>query len=191
MIPLSACSLLAAARLDIGFGNPNKTAALFAMLAVWTLSRAVRSSRAWLAWTFWIATSALGVMLALTGSRGGVVAFAAGAAVVGAANLKSMLRLSRILPVVLIVAALVGAAFASGLSARMSKIAPGDDESVEHRLVIWRAAPAMIHDAPCGWGKGNAGEAFTNWYQPLDRRERYRTLVNSHLTELVERGWLG
>ena len=29
------------------------------------------------------------------------------------------------------------------------------------------------------------------WYQPLDRHERYRTLVNSHLTWLTEWGWCG
>lgn len=29
------------------------------------------------------------------------------------------------------------------------------------------------------------------WYQPIDRHERYRTLVNSHLTWLVEFGWGG
>lgn len=29
------------------------------------------------------------------------------------------------------------------------------------------------------------------WYQPLDRKERYRTLVNSHLTWIVETGLVG
>ena len=29
------------------------------------------------------------------------------------------------------------------------------------------------------------------WYQPLSRHERYRTLVNSHFTWLVEFGWAG
>ena len=49
----------------------------------------------------------------------------------------------------------------------------------------------MMVDAPGGWGIGNAGMAFMQWYQPLERTEFYRTLVNSHLTWLVEFGWAG
>lgn len=40
-------------------------------------------------------------------------------------------------------------------------------------------------------GLGQAGAAYMQWYQPLGRTEIYRTLVNSHLTWLVELGWLG
>ena len=42
-----------------------------------------------------------------------------------------------------------------------------------------------------GWGVGNAGEAYMGWYQPLRSHERYRTLVSSHLTWLVELGLWG
>lgn len=54
---------------------------------------------------------------------------------------------------------------------------------------MWLTTPIMIVDAPDGWGLGNAGEAFMRWYQPVNRHERYRTLVNSHLTWLVEFAW--
>jgi len=47
----------------------------------------------------------------------------------------------------------------------------------------------MMVDAPAGWGLGNSGNAYCSWYQSLDRYEGYRTLVNSHLTWLVEFGW--
>ena len=49
----------------------------------------------------------------------------------------------------------------------------------------------MMVDAPGGWGKGQAGIGWMQWYQPFETRYQYRTLVNSHLTYLVERGWIG
>jgi hypothetical protein len=49
----------------------------------------------------------------------------------------------------------------------------------------------MIRDAPNGWGLGKSGEAYMQWYQPISRGEGYRTLVNSHLTWLVELNWWG
>jgi len=64
-----------------------------------------------------------------------------------------------------------------------------EDRSITNRMTLWKAAPTMMADAPGGWGVGNAGKAYMQWYQPLDRTERYRTLVNSHLTWLVEVGW--
>ncbi len=48
----------------------------------------------------------------------------------------------------------------------------------------------MMVDAPQGWGIGNSGRAYMQWYQPLDRHEKFRTLVSSHLTWLVEFSWL-
>lgn len=64
-----------------------------------------------------------------------------------------------------------------------------EDRSITNRLKVWKDVPTMMVDAPTGWGIGNAGKAFMRWYQPIDRNEEYRTLVNSHLTWLVEFGW--
>jgi hypothetical protein len=47
----------------------------------------------------------------------------------------------------------------------------------------------MFRAAPMGWGIGNSGVTYMKWFQTTDRSERYRTLVNSHLTWLVELGW--
>ena len=44
-------------------------------------------------------------------------------------------------------------------------------------------------DAPSGWGFGRAASAYQQWYQPLDQTQTYLTLINSHLTWLVEIGW--
>ena len=48
----------------------------------------------------------------------------------------------------------------------------------------------MACEHPAGFGAGQSGVMYMHWYQPLDRTEAYRTLVNSYLTFLVERGWL-
>ena len=53
-----------------------------------------------------------------------------------------------------------------------------------------RTAPAMMVDAPGGWGHNRAVEAFHHFYQPVGRFERYDSLVSSHLTWMVEMSWL-
>jgi hypothetical protein len=80
----------------------------------------------------------------------------------------------------------LGAASWLGLFERYTRIA--SDASVGNRFMLWRAGLAMAHDCPGGWGAGNSGAAFMEWYQPLDRQEGYRTMVNAPLTLLVEHG---
>ena len=98
MTLLPTSLLFAAVRLDLGFGNPNKTAALFAILAVWALSFACRVKRAWAAWCLWAVSAALGVALVHTHSRGGLVALAAGAVVALAAKWRGLRGIAGILP---------------------------------------------------------------------------------------------
>lgn len=63
------------------------------------------------------------------------------------------------------------------------------DASIGHRFILWSGAARLIAAAPwTGWGVGESGNAFTQWVQPLDRAERYRTMVNSFLHVGVERG---
>ena len=89
------------------------------------------------------------------------------------------------------VSVLVLTAFSFKLNAheRFGQGVTVEDRSITNRLELWKATPAMMVDAPGGWGIGNSGNAFMRWYQPTQRTERYRTLVNSHLTWLVEIGW--
>ncbi len=47
----------------------------------------------------------------------------------------------------------------------------------------------MAAERPLGFGPGNSGTAYVQWYQPLDSTARYRTLVSGYLTPLVEFGW--
>lgn len=81
---------------------------------------------------------------------------------------------------------LAGAAWRMGIFDRFAGI--GSDASVWNRLELWKAGLAMVWDMPQGWGGGNAGSAFMEWYQPLGSDEGYRTMVNAPLTLLVEHG---
>jgi hypothetical protein len=65
-----------------------------------------------------------------------------------------------------------------------------EDRSISNRIEVWALAPAMMRDAPAGWGYGNSGNAYMQWYQSPKNNAGYRTLVNSHLTWMVEFGWL-
>jgi hypothetical protein len=84
---------------------------------------------------------------------------------------------------------IVGASVYLGATHRFGQGVAQEDRSITHRIELWKVAPRMIMDAPGGWGLGNAGQAYMEWYQPLERTEFYRTLVNSHLTWLVELAW--
>ena len=181
--------IFAAVRWSLWMDNPNKAAALVAILAVPVVAAACRAKSAWLACAAWCASAALGIVLVGTQSRGGLAALAVGAAIVLVAERRRLDSLARATPPVLVAAVLAFAAFCSGFAVRLAGSSPDSDMSVANRLLIWRAVPAMMADAPGGWGAGRSGEAFMSWYQPLDRGERYRTLVSSVFTWLVERGW--
>lgn len=171
-------------RMDWGLGNPNKTAALIAMLmiAVWGLTY-IRK------WGFWAALAlftGLGVCLIHTFSRGGIIALFFG-----------ILPLIWFAPrpwpknkwigIVISIWIMIGASIYLSAHERYGK--GTEDRSIANRLELWKFAPQMMADAPEGWGLGRSGKMYMEWYQPLDRGEVYRTMVNSHLTWLVEFGW--
>ncbi len=175
-------------RMDWGLGNPNKTAALIAtlMVAVWGLAYFRR-------WGFWVAVSlftVLGICLVHTFSRGGLVAVALGLAPVVFMASRPW-HWSRLLSTILSLVIIIAASSHLSATDRFSQSLYKKDQSISNRLIIWNKVPTMMVDAPKGWGVGNAGRAYMDWYQPLDRNEAYRTLVNSHLTWLVELGWTG
>lgn len=172
-------------RWQLWFDNPNKAAVLFASLALVALTCAVTARRRWVMCSGYALFSVFCYALLHSFSRGGLLALAVGATAVLA------FRGRRIVPLLAVVASLM--AFPVGRNAldRLSKSTPGRDASVGNRVVLWQAVPRMMADAPGGWGLGNAGAAFMGWYQPVERRESYRTLVSSHLTWLVELGRLG
>lgn len=188
--------LLAAVRLDWGFGNPNITATLIAMLmvAVWALPAIARR------WhtvageiAFWAALAGcgwLGRCLLLTRSRGGLVAALLGLGLVALFARRPWAK--RHLAGALLAGALLAvSAKESGTSARLAPEHLADDASIGNRFKIWRHAPEMIADAPGGWGVGQGHKAYMAWYQDPDWNQDYETLVSTHITWLVEFGWAG
>ncbi len=162
--------------MDWGLGNPNKTAALIALLmtAVWALPLVKR-------WLFWAALpifTGLGVCLMHTMSRGGFLATIAGMSAI-------LWRLPRPWPrnhvraVAIAVSIILVGAVMLQASTRFAQ--SWKDRSITNRFDIWKTVPRMMVDTP--------GNAYCSWYQPLDRTEEYRTLVNSHFTWLVEFSW--
>lgn len=174
-------------RLDWGFGNPNVTAALIAILAVATLG-------AGLVWrkTYWYAlplTAALMVAMIHTLSRGGLVAFIAGVVALFVAIRPKLSRAS-LISMGLSALFLVVYTQQIGASGRyIQGINGSEDRAISNRWLIYKNVPKMIADAPQGWGKGNATDAYHQWYQPEGRSESYLNLVNSHFTWLVEWPW--
>jgi hypothetical protein len=173
-------------RMDWGLGNPNKTAALIAMLmlSLWSLANFRK-------WGFWLRLSlftVLGIGLIHTFSRGGIIALFVGAIPIIYFSNRPWPWLN-IGGATVAIWIMVGAAITLDAQDRYGQGVVQQDRSIDNRLDIWREAPEMMVDAPWGWGLGNSGHAYMEWYQPLDQSEQYRTLVNSHLTWLVELGW--
>lgn len=187
--------LAAAGRLDWGLGNPNKTGALIALLLplVWgVVAHAMRRvcgahARTALFAAGLAACAALGVCLLLTESRGGVVGALLALGVLAAYTPRPWPR-GRLLSVSLAVLACVFVAGRVGALRRMEPAYAAGDASIANRLSLWRAAPAMIADAPDGWGEGRAGPEYGRWYQNPAHSQPYRVLVSSHLTFLAEHG---
>jgi len=63
------------------------------------------------------------------------------------------------------------------------------DRSVGNRVELWGGGLKMIAASPWrGWGAGESGRAYLNWFQDLERAERFTTMVNSYLSVAVEYG---
>ena len=173
-------------RMDWGFGNPNKTAAFIAILMIAVLGFTYIHK-----WGFWIALvlfTVLGIGLVHTFSRGGVIALVIGLVPVIYFSPRSW-AWNRIVGAVLSISIMIGCSIYLDAQERYEQGFNREDRSITNRLQIWKVAPQMMVDAPYGWGIGNSGRAYMEWYQPLDQSEKYRTLINSHLTWLVELGW--
>lgn len=172
--------------MDWGLGNPNKTAALIAilMVAVWSLAYL----RKWGFWVSLILFSGLGICLVHTFSRGGMVALFTGLIPLLFFAQRPWER-KKIVGVILGVWLIAGASIYLDAHKRYEMGIVQEDRSISNRLELWKTVPTMMVDAPDGWGWGNAGKAYMEWYQPLNRHESYRTLVNSHLTWMVEMNW--
>lgn len=179
-------------RWQFGFDNPNKLAVLAVELVLVGLALACSARRFVRILGTALAVGSLYILLH-TFSRGGIVALAVASVPLVLAILRRMKSMRTLVKVGFLTVA-VGFCLLSIQMGVVGRLAPEflrEDRSVGNRLELWQTAPRMMLDAPFGWGIGNSGEAYMQWYQPLDRKERYRTLVNSHLTWIVETGIVG
>jgi O-antigen ligase len=82
-----------------------------------------------------------------------------------------------------------GCVIGTGLSSRLIPKTLSADGAVTHRLELWRGGLEMVAAAPLrGWGAGESGRAYMNWFQDVDRNEGFTTMVNSYLHVGVEHG---
>ena len=177
-------------RLDWGLGNPNKTAVLIACLMM--ACHAIRllfPQRKLIGWLlFSVVFLGLGICLVHTYSRGGAVAAIVGQLFVWKFRWPGKWDFAVVFALGLL---LIGYAALPKVNATQRYAQGAEDRSITNRLRIWKDTPRMMVDAPGGWGLGKSGHAWTQWYQPMETKYSYRTLVNSHLTWLAEFGWMG
>lgn len=175
-------------RMDWGFGNPNLTAALLISLLclVWLPAYFFRRGY----WFSLLAATVIGVCLIHTMSRGGIL----GGVVAMTALIGFVPRpwpIKRVLGAGCAIWVVILATFFLNIHQRLGQGITSEDKSITHRLEIWKAAPQMLAVQPFGWGWNGAGRAYAEWFQPAGRNELYGSLVNTHLTKVVELGVIG
>lgn len=185
-----------AKRFRMGFHSPNAAGGLLACLALAGISLFLGVGRIRMALGALVAVPAL-VGLVLTGSRGGLVAFAAGFAVLLALSFlhRAVHPVGRRILVLLACLAVTAGAVllwrgTGHLTRSLAGGAAGRGEGSD-RITIVSSALRMMADAPGGWGVRNAGPAYSNWYQPMGGNTWQMTLVSDQLTRLVGYGWWG
>jgi len=185
---------LASLRWDGGMGDPNVMGAILAMGVAAVMPGVLRSGG--MRGVAVGALFALIIVLALTQSRGGMVAAVAGCAAV----IFSFARERRVCAetparrgrrglAAVLLCGMVAIFFFLGAPGRWANLS--EDRSAGGRMEIWQAWPKALVAAPDGWGSANTEEAYHQWYQPLEYTERYRHLLSSHATWMAEMGWLG
>lgn len=173
------------ARFDLGFENPNRTAALLGMLMMLSWYPAILKRS-----LFWLSLASytlLATLLLQTFSRGGILSAAVGTLILAAMSSQPWKR-SRIIATSAVAIFLGIYACSLTTTDRISSAWNGD-RSVLNRIEFWAKTPIMIHDSPDGWGAGKSAEAYTQWYQNLSRTERFANPANLHLRILLEYSW--
>lgn len=173
-------------RWQLWFDNPNKAAILLVeliILSIWLLCR--KGNLSYFCGLILMLISMFSMFHTL--SRGGYIACCVGISFA----IRKGIVLSRNKKIFLVTAVVVLALAAVylGVHRRCAHGIVDKDISIQNRFNLWSSASKMFYAAPSGWGLGTSGDAYMNWFQSLDSHEKYRTLVNSHLTWIVEFGW--
>lgn len=172
-------------RMDWGFGNPNLTAALLVCLfcVAWLPAYLFRKG-------FWLSLplgTALGICLVHTLSRGGILG--------GIIALTTLALFAprpwpkrRLIGAGCAIWVVIAATFLLNAHHRIGQGIVTEDKSVTHRLQIWKSAPQLLAIRPFGWGWNESGNAYMDWFLPAGRTDAYGSLVNTHLSKIVELG---
>lgn len=185
-------------RLALWFRSPNVAAALLAGVAL-------VGAALFMECVSWGTIVGLVVMLAslgglaLTSSRGGMVAFLCGFAAILALTFirRGELRHSVWKRAGILMACLALAAGFAVATQGVSRFTKSFARTIEgrgegrDRSAIFVAGARMMADAPGGWGVRQAGPAYSHWYQSMGGDTWQMTLVSDQLTHLVGYGWFG
>ncbi len=126
-------------------------------------------------------------VLAQTGSRGGLVAALGALIVFSVAMRRNGWQVTSLFVVRMLIAGLGW--WASGFGGRTAAAYLVQDASIAHRLMLWQGGLRMIAASPWhGWGSGESGRTYEEYFQPLEHTEHYHSLVCSYLTVAAEYG---
>ena len=181
-------------RLSYGWQNPNFAAAVIVCLLplIWVLTDLKTQKGGGGVYLTWLAEILLGLMLVWTFSRGAVLAWAVSVVVYGLVFPRlgdngpkpSVSRQHLLLRLII----LGIAASSNGVLGRFASVAEGDASAV-NRLELWSGGLSMLRYAPLtGWGSGNSGLAFMQWFQNPASTFGVGGMVNSYLWFAVEHG---
>ena len=175
-------------RWNLGWATPNYAGAFLATVICFLWAIQGKKYQRYIGVLGLLIESALYFSIAKTYSRGALLALGVGAVFfLGASIFRAHSQQWRIwlLRAVILVACLIG----TGLLGRVDPSYLASDGAVTNRLGLWRSGMEMVACAPwSGWGAGESGRAYMNWFQDLTRSEQYSTMVNSYLHVAVEYG---
>jgi hypothetical protein len=173
-------------RNNFGWASPNYAGAFVATLLpfCWTQSKSRRIV------LILSVVEAIGVwMLCKTESRGALVAIAAAAIYYLGPPITASFRAAASFCATRGILLTIFASM-TNLSDRLSLYSATYDASIWNRIRLWKGGLEMIATNPHGWGIGESGRAFANWFQPVNDTHEYITMVNGYLEVAVSCGLL-
>lgn len=171
--------------------NPNRSALLLVQLALVALGLVLGTRGKWFRLMGGMGMVLLLAMLAMTGSRGGMVAFAVAGGLEVGWYCRRWLKSKWVWTSLLVLAMLAGGGLWFGGGASRLAELRNRDASVGNRLCIWKEFPRMFATAPLGWGWGRSGYAYNDWFEAMDRHHATGDLFNDHFSRLAEFGMAG
>jgi len=175
-------------RWNLGWASPNYAGVFIAML----LALGFGFSRSRWHWYGFVLELGGFFLLAKTYSRGALVAWGVGwlfGAIGTGGVLKARERWLWLGRIAALGVMLYSVGFQWSRAEAALSTAASADRSVGNRLALWEGGLRMIAAAPLqGWGVGESGRAYQQWFQAIEREERFTTMVNSYLSVAVERG---